>query len=87
MQLRDVLFQMRMVWSSEHESYKQLRNEWQGQQRRSYNPRHLVVELYSTDVVQMAMQSEEASSVLRPNVYGTSVFVIRAFGKRSHPRL
>lgn len=43
---------------------------------KTHNPGHLVMELYSPDVVKMSVQREEAASVLRPNVYKVSDIVV-----------
>lgn len=70
MQLREVLFQIRIVWSSEVEIYRSRSTSRNGiPERDAYNPGHLMVKLNSADIVEMSVKSEEAPPVLRPDVY------------------
>ena len=71
MQFREVLFQMRIVWSSEAESCTMsgLSSVTGAVSDTTHNPRHLMMELHGTDVVQMTVQSEEAASVCWSDVY------------------
>ncbi len=71
-QLREVLFHMRMVWSSDADSCNGVR--CQAEMRwnigdYTHNPRHFVMKLNRTDEVKVAMQREEAASVGRLDVY------------------
>lgn len=47
-------------------------DEWTWDEKLSstHDPRHLVMKLYGTNVVQVTVQSEEAAAVLRTQVWG-----------------
>ena len=70
-QLREVLFQIRIVWSSAQESWR-CRAEYYvsfiHQQSETYNPRHLMMELNGPNVVKVTMEGEEAAAICRPDV-------------------
>jgi len=70
MQFREVLFQIRIVWSSDVEIYtSQMLNVIFGAKMGgTYDPWHFVVELDGPDVIKMTMQCKEASPVLGPDV-------------------
>lgn len=88
MQLREVLFQIRIVWSSAQESCIELRGENFGKRENfSYDPWHLMMKLDRPDIVQVSMQSEETTAVLRPDIYGTSGLSTSSLPKYAYPRL
>lgn len=71
MQLREVLFQMRIVWSSEQESYLESAQDFSCQDNTgsTHDPRHIVMELHSSDIIEMSVESEETATVCRADVY------------------
>ena len=73
MQLRDVLFHIRMVWSSEHEilgkyEMKVLERGETVRETVTHNPRHLVMEHDRSHIVQMSMEGEQATSTLGADI-------------------
>jgi hypothetical protein len=60
MQFLEVLFHIRIVWSSEAESCigDGVKMKELSSRQITYNPWHFVVEVNSADVVEMAMESE-----------------------------
>ena len=69
-QLREVMFHMRIVWSSEQDNCTRDEGEKRLQLRdeMTYNPWHLMMELDCAHVIEVTMKSEQATSVLRPNI-------------------
>jgi hypothetical protein len=70
-QLRDVLFHIRIVWSSEADIYGGGLNTEHGTSVQSiaYDPRHFMVKLYSSNIVKVTMQGKETTSTLGADVY------------------
>ena len=69
MQFREVLFQIRMVWSSEQDSWAKFRSGiLSDAKQRAYNPWHLVVELDGAQIVEMSVEGKEAAPVCGPDV-------------------
>jgi hypothetical protein len=59
MQFLEVLFHIRIVWSSEAESWiGDVKMKELSSRQITYNPWHFVVEVDSADVVEMAMEIE-----------------------------